>query len=112
MLWGDPDEVIRREIGEYQPKLASSHNLDNKYTKEEAIVDAEVGISLALRANTAHTAMQLGELVVTDDFAFTRPHAAKETFEALQIAASSYIGRDTLGAYAIEFLSKQTPTNE
>jgi hypothetical protein len=106
-LWGEADEEIRRTIHEQHPDLASRYNLNDRYTKETAKTVAEVGIRLAIRAHMAYTAMQRGETVVTDGFAITRPHNARETFEALQVASGNLIGRGTLGAYALEHLLEE-----
>jgi hypothetical protein len=109
-LWGGPDEQIRNRIYGFDTTWAADYDLDDERTKDDADADAELGINLARRANKAHTAMQLGELVVTDEYWHSRskPHDARETFEALQDAAGSLIGRDTLGAYAIEHLFKRS----
>jgi hypothetical protein len=98
-LKGESDESIRERVNEFLPNIAENGIITDD-EKEQAEVDAEVGLDLAFRANIAHAAMQRGELVVTDDDIRSKHHDAKETFEALQIAASSRIGRGTLGALA------------
>jgi hypothetical protein len=101
-----PDKYVRDNTHEFIADLASNYDLNDEYTQESAEVDAELGVALARRANKAHIAMKMGTLVVTDDYPRSIPYGAKKTFEALQVAAGSFIGRDTLGAYALEHLKK------
>jgi hypothetical protein len=104
-----PDKYVRDNLHEFIADLASNYDLNDEYTQESAEVDAELGVTLARRANKAHTAMKMGTLVVTDDYPRSIPYGAKKTFEALQVAAGSFIGRDTLGAYALEHLNITAP---
>lgn len=111
VLWGEFDDEIRRKVNEFEfrTNLTSENSYDNlnDKTKEKAENDAKEGVNLALRANIAHTAMQRGELVITDEDWWSKPYDAKETFDALQIAAGSLIGHDTLGSLAYQALHAQ-----
>jgi hypothetical protein len=88
---------------ERHPNLVTYDDL-NERAKERAEHHAIEGIDRAYRANKAHTAMQNGELVVTDDSSFSKPHDAKETFDALVHSAGGLIGRDTIGSLAYQAL--------
>lgn len=104
--YAETDESIRERVNDFRPSLAENGTMSDD-EKDEAEVNAEIGFELALRANIAHTAMQKGELVITDSRIHSQPHDAKETFEALQVITGGLIGRGTAGSLAYQVLRTQ-----